>query len=237
MLNVRTEPRLLMNLLVVEDECRMLELLHRGLTEEGHTVSCATDGREGLRMVSDQHFDVVILDVMMPKLGGFEMAHQMRTASNFTPVLMLSAKDTVPDIVNGLDLGADDYMTKPFSFHELLVRLSAITRRKRTSQPTRLQIGGLLLNRVTHEVFHDGVRIALTKREYCLLERLMREAGSVVSREALVESVWGSHSGVETNTLDAYIRLLRNKIEGDYRGKLIRTARGAGYFICPEEQA
>ncbi len=226
-----------MKLLVVEDEPRMLELLRQGLIEEGHTVSCVTDGSAGLEMANDDRFDVVILDVMMPKMNGFEMTRQMRTAKNFTPVLMLTAKDSIPDIVNGLDLGADDYMTKPFSFNELLLRLRAVSRPATIAPATKLQVGSLLLDRSAREVFRDRVRLSLTKKEYCLLERLMHDAGRVVSREALIKAVWGSERAVEGNTLDAFVRLLRKKIEEDHRGKLIRTVRGAGYLICPEEQA
>jgi DNA-binding response OmpR family regulator len=150
---------------------------------------------------------------------------------------MLTAKDTVPDVVKGLDLGADDYLTKPFSFEELLLRLNAVTRRTRTLRSLPSEIGVLVIDRAAHEVFRDGVRISLTKREYCLLERLARNPGAAVSREELIASVWGGQSEVETNTLDAYVRLLRKKIEGEHRGKMIRTIRGVGYVICPEEQA
>jgi DNA-binding response OmpR family regulator len=226
-----------MNLLVVEDERRMLELLHRGLTEEGHTVFCAIDGDEGLAMLCDRQFDAVILDVMMPRVDGFEMAHQMRAANDFTPLLMLTAKDAVPDIVKGLDIGADDYLTKPFSFDELLLRLNAVTRGTRISRPLPAEMGALVIDRAAREVFRNGVRVSLTKREYCLLERLARNPGVVVSREELIASVWGSQNEVETNTLDAYVRLLRNKIEGDHRGQMIRTIRGVGYVVGQEEQA
>ena len=226
-----------MKLLVVEDEPRMLELLRQGLTEEGHNVSCATDGASGLQLANGARFDAVILDVMMPKVDGFEMTRQMRTAKNFTPVLMLTAKDAIPNIVNGLDLGADDYMTKPFSFDELLLRLRAVSRPARMAPTARLQVGALMLDRGAREVFRDGLRLSLTKKEYCLLERLMREAGHVVPREALIEAVWGSACAVEGNTLDAFVRLLRIKIEQNHRDKLIRTVRGAGYLIWPEEQA
>ncbi len=225
-----------MKLLVVEDEPRMLQLLHQGLTEEGHAVSCATDGSDGLRLVNHERFDAVILDVMMPKVNGFDMTRQMRTANNFTPVLILTAKDSVLDIVNGLDLGADDYITKPFSFDELLLRLRALSRPALMAPATRLQIGTLLLDRSSREVFRDGARLCLTRKEYCLLDRLMRDVGRVVSREALVEAVWGPERAVEGNALDAFVRLLRKKIEGGRRGKLIRTVRGAGYLINPEEQ-
>src|SRR5580704_5302621 len=154
-----------MKLLVVEDEPRMLALLRQGLAEEGHTVSCATDGSAGLEMANDDRFDVVILDVMMPNLNGFEMTRQMRTAKNFTPVLMLTAKDSIPDIVDGLDLGADDYMTKPFSFNELLLRIRAISRHTLMTSGTKLQVGGLLLDRSAREVFRNGVRLSLTRKE------------------------------------------------------------------------
>jgi DNA-binding response OmpR family regulator len=217
-----------MKLLVVEDERRMLELLRKGLREEGHSVSCAADGSEGLQMVRDHDFDVVILDVMMPKMNGFELARRMRTENNCTPVLMLTAKDSVPDIVHGLDLGADDYMTKPFSFNELLLRLRAVNRRAVAPRTNQLRVDDLLLDVSTRGVSRDGVRISLTRTEYRLLERLMLEAGEVVPRGILIASV-GREIG--DNTLDAFVRLLRNKIDSDHRQKLIYTVRGVGYVI------
>lgn len=223
-----------MKLLVIEDERRMLELLRRGLSEEGHTVSCAVDGSEGLQMVRDHTFDVVILDVMMPRMNGFELAKRMRTENNFTPVLMLTAKDSVPDVVHGLDLGADDYMTKPFSFNELLLRLRAVNRRALASTRTQLQVGDLLLDPSTREVCRGGKRISLTRTEYGLLERLMRDAGNVVHREILIAFL-GRDAG--SNTLDAFMRLLRNKVDGEERPKLIHTVRGVGYVISAEWQS
>jgi DNA-binding response OmpR family regulator len=225
-----------MKLLVVEDERRMLELLRKGLSEEGHTVTCTVDGSAGLQMVRDHVFDVVILDVMMPKMDGFELAKRMRTENNFTPVLMLTAKDSVPDVVHGLDLGADDYMTKPFSFEELLLRLRAVNRRAATLRTKQLQVGGLLLDLSTREVWRDGRRMNLTRTEYGLLERLMRHAGEVVPRGILI-SCLGSEVG--SNTLDAFVRLLRNKVDGDDndRRKLIHTVRGVGYMIRLEYQS
>jgi DNA-binding response OmpR family regulator len=225
-----------MRLLVVEDEGRMLELLRQGLTEEGHTVECASDGSEGLQKVREGEFDVVILDVMMPKVNGYEVARRMRIENNSTPVLMLTAKDAVPDIVHGLDLGADDYVTKPFSFHELLLRLRALRRRADTAERALCQVGDLFLNHRTREVFRDGERISLTRTEYCLLERLMRDAGQVVRRELLIDSIWGAGQPVTDNSLDAFVRLLRNKVEGNGRQKLIHTVRGAGYVIRAEYQ-
>jgi DNA-binding response OmpR family regulator len=221
-----------MKLLVVEDEPRMLELLRQGLSEEGHTVACAVDGSAGLQMVRDHDFDVVILDVMMSKMDGYELAKRMRAENNSTPVLMLTAKDSVPDIVNGLDVGADDYMTKPFSFNELLLRLRAVHRRAVAPSRTQLQVGDLLLDLSTREVCRDGARISLTRTEYGLLERLMRDAGKVVPREILV-SFLGREVG--SNTLDAFVRLLRNKVDcndsDNDRRKLIHTVRGVGYVI------
>ena len=208
----------------------MLELLRKGLSEEGHTVACASDGSEGLQMVRGHDFDVVILDVMMPKMDGFELARRMRAEKNCTPILMLTAKDSVPDIVNGLDLGADDYVTKPFSFSELLLRLRAVTRCAVAPRRTRLQVGDLFLDPASREVYRDGVRINLTRTEYSLLERLMRDAGEVIPREILIAS---SGREMGSNTLDAFVRLLRSKIDCGYndRRKLIHTVRGVGYFI------
>lgn len=221
-----------MKLLVIEDESRMLELLHKGLSEEGHMVSCAADGSQGLQEVRDHNFDIIILDVMMPKMNGFELAKRMRLENNFTPILMLTAKDSVPDVVHGLDLGADDYMTKPFSFDELLLRLRAV-HRAAASRKTQLQVSDLLLNISTREVSRDRMRISLTRTEYQLLERLMLRAGEVVSREALIAS-FGRQMG--NNSLDAFMRLLRNKIDVDDRRKLIHTVRGVGYVISADWQ-
>jgi DNA-binding response OmpR family regulator len=223
-----------MRLLVVEDELRMLELLRRGLTEEGHTVLCATDGNEAWLKLQEQEFDVVILDVMLPKMSGFELALQVRTQKNATPILMLTAKDSVPDIVHGLDLGADDYMTKPFSFNELLLRLRAVKRRASACQPPKLQVADLWLDPVTHQVSRAGEAISLTRTEYSLLERLMSNAGRVVPRDMLILSVWGRKPEIEDNTLDAFMRLLRHKIDNHGRQRLIRTVRGVGYTLRPE---
>ena len=223
-----------MRLLVVEDEPRMLELLRRGLIEEGHTVLCAVDGNQAWLELREQEFDVVILDVMLPRMSGFELALQMRTEKNFTPVLMLTAKDSVPDIVQGLDLGADDYMTKPFSFNELLLRLRAVKRRASACQPPRLQVADLWLDTMTHEVSRAGEAISLTRTEYNLLERLMSNAGRVVPRDMLILSVWGRKPEIEDNTLDAFMRLLRHKIDNHGRERLIQTVRGVGYMMRPE---
>jgi DNA-binding response OmpR family regulator len=225
-----------MNVLIVEDEPRMVELLRKGLEEEGHAVMCATDGIEGLELSRNQQFDVIILDVMLPKLDGYALAERLRAEKIPTPVLMLTAKDGVQDIVRGLDLGADDYMTKPFSFQELLARLRAVKRRKFVPQSASLQVADLVLNSATREVSRDGTPILLTRTEYGLLQHLMERAGKVVPRERLIESVWGFDRDIEANTLDVFVRLLRNKVDGNGREKLIHTVRGVGYMIRAESR-
>lgn len=223
-----------MELLLVDDERRMLELLRRGLTREGHSVACAADGSEGLIKVRESRFDIVILDVMMPRMDGFEMAQRMRMEENQTPILMLTAKDTILDVVHGLDLGADDYIVKPFSFSELLLRLKAVNRRARLSHRRELTVGDLLMNFCTREVWRADTRISLTRTEYCLLEVLMRDPGRVVPRDTLIASL---NREVTANTLEAFVRLLRNKIDCDGRRKLIHTVRGVGYLISTEGDA
>jgi DNA-binding response OmpR family regulator len=225
-----------MKVLIVEDEKRMVTLLRKGFEEEGHIVVCASDGVEGLDLARNQDFDVIVLDVMMPKLDGYGFAEILRAEKIPSPILMLTAKDAVEDIVHGLDLGADDYMTKPFSFQELLARLRAIKRRKFTPQATVLQVGDLSLNSATREVWRGGKLVTLTRTEYGLLEHLMDRAGKVVPRERLIESVWGYDRNIEDNTLDAFMRLLRNKVDGGGRAKLIHTIRGVGYAIRSESQ-
>ncbi len=215
----------------------MVELLRKGLTEEGHTVLCASNGREGLEMARAYEFDVIILDVMMPKLNGYELAEKLRRERVATPMLMLTAKDTIPDLVRGLDAGADDYMTKPFAFEELLARLRAVKRRAPVPQLPKLQVGNLSLDPATREVSRAGMAVLLTRTEYNLLERLMDRAGKVVSRRSLIEAVWGFEREIEDNTLDAFVRLLRAKIDIEGQSKLIHTVRGVGYMIRAEAQS
>lgn len=223
-----------MKLLVVEDEVRMVELLRKGLSEEGHTVVCARDGSEGLDLARNYEFDAIILDVMMPKLNGYQVAQRLRSEHIATPLLMLTAKDSVPDLVRGLDSGADDYLTKPFAFEELLARLRAVKRRAPVPQQTKLQVGNLVVDPATREVSRAGTDILLTRTEYNLLERLMYRPGKVVSRRSLIEAVWGFDREIEENTLDAFVRLLRTKIDTKGQAKLIHTVRGVGYMIRSE---
>jgi DNA-binding response OmpR family regulator len=220
-----------MNLLIVEDEPRMAELLRKGLTEEGHTATAVRDGAQGLELAKNYEFDVIILDIMLPRLSGYDLVKRLRTEKIRTPVLMLTARDSVPDIVRGLDLGADDYMTKPFSFDELVARLRAVKRRVAAAEDTRLRIGDLVVDAASREVHRGEQRIPLTRTEYNLLERLVYRPGRVVSRRALIESVWGFDREIEGNTLDAFMHLLRAKVDAPGRPKLIHTVRGIGYMV------
>lgn len=223
-----------MKLLVVEDETRMIELLRKGLSEEGHTVVCGRDGDEGLDLARSYEFDAIILDVMLPKLNGYDIAQRIRQEKIATPILMLTAKDAVPDLVRGLDAGADDYLTKPFAFEELLARLRAVKRRAPVPQPNKLQVADLVLDPATRAVSRAGTDIFLTRTEYNLLERLMDRAGKVVPRHSLIEAVWGFDREIEENTLDAFVRLLRTKVDANHQPKLIHTVRGVGYVIRSE---
>src|SRR5580700_10827503 len=225
-----------MKLLIVEDEARMADLLHKGLTEEGHTATCASDGAEGLALAKSYEFDVIILDIMMPKLSGYEMAKRLRSEKVRTPILMLTARDSVPDIVKGLDLGADDFMTKPFSFDELVARLRAVKRRAMAAEDAHLHVADLVIDPASREVLRGESRVSLTRTEYNLLERLMYRAGKVVSRRSLIESVWGFDREIEENTLDAFMRLLRLKVDLPGHPKLVHTVRGVGYMIRSDVQ-
>ena len=224
-----------MRILVVEDDRAMAGLLQKGLTEESHMVSVASDGRTGLEMAEAYSFDVIVLDWMLPRMDGLEVARRLRRERNGTPILMLTARDDVPDIVKGLDVGADDYLTKPFSFAEFLARLRALGRRPKSPPVgSQLEIGDLSLDSKTRQVFRGRHELRLTATEYKLLEFLMRRAGAVASRRAIVEAVWGLGADVEENTLDAFVRLLRTKVDHGHKQKLIHTIRGYGYCLREE---
>ncbi len=209
----------------------MAALLKRGLEREGHVTSVARDGPEGLHFASSRPFDVVLLDVMLPKLDGFEVARSLRKNGCRTPILMLTAKDAPKDIVNGLDFGADDYLTKPFSFDELLARIRALARRGPIPVPTVLKVGTLTLDPASREVRRGSREIELTPREFRLLETLMRRAGKVQSRDALIEAVWGHESDVEPNTVDVFIGTLRRKVDSAKDPPLLQTVRGIGFCL------
>jgi two-component system response regulator MprA len=220
-----------MRLLVVEDEKRMAELLRKGLEEEGYVVAIALDGPTGLAMARASIFELILLDIMLPGMDGYSVARRLRSDSISTPILMLTARDAAPDVVQGLDLGADDYLTKPFSFDVLLARIRALLRRGHAPLSPQLQVGALRLDPAAHEVHRGAERIALTRTEFHLLEYLMRRMGQVVPRATLIEAVWGYERDIESNTLDAFIRLLRTKLEGKEGPRLIQTVRGVGYTI------
>jgi DNA-binding response OmpR family regulator len=220
-----------MQVLIVEDERRMAELLRRGLEEEGHSAVLAENGRDGLAMAKSHQFDVILLDVMLPGLDGFSVVKKLRAECNQTPILILTARDATSEMVKGLNLGADDYLVKPFSFEVLLARMRAISRRQVIAQPPVLQVADLTLDPSAHEVARGGRKIALTRTEFGLLELLMNRAGSVVTRDNLIESVWGFDSEVRGNTLDQFIRMLRDKVDTEGVAKLIRTVRSVGYCL------
>ncbi len=223
-----------MRILVAEDEAQMAALLRQGLTEEGHHVTIAPDGRQALDFAAAAEFDLILLDVMLPHLDGFQVARRLRESRNQTPLLMLTARDAPGDVVKGLDLGADDYLTKPFSFEILLARVRAVGRRGPIPQPLFLEAAGLRMNRTTHETQRDGRPIELTRTEAAILELLMLNCGRVVTRDALLERVWGCDSDIRGNTVDAFVGLLRAKIETPGQDRLIRTVRGVGYSLRAE---
>ncbi|HLH01436.1 MAG TPA: response regulator transcription factor [Bryobacteraceae bacterium] len=220
-----------MHILAVEDEPSMAGLLHSALSDEGHIVTLAVNGNDALSTALAGRFDLIVLDIMLPGMDGFEVARQLRKARIQTPLLILTARDTPRDIVRALDAGADDYLTKPFSLDVFLARVRAVSRRGDIPRSVSIEAGGLVLNTSTRRVTRAGRLIALTRREYSLLELLLRNKGRVLSRSAIVEAVWGYDADIEENTLDAFIRLLRNKIEAPGMPRLIRTVRGVGYAL------
>jgi two-component system response regulator MprA len=220
-----------MRVLIIEDEKAMAELLKKGLEEENHRVALALDGMEGLELAKVYEFDAIVLDLMLPRVDGFEVVRRIRHAGNQTPVLILTARDAVPDIVKGLDLGADDYLTKPFSFEIFLARLRTVARRGSAPRPTCLHVADLTLDPASRQAIRGRKEMRLSPTEYRLLELLMRRAGQVLSRTAIVEAVWGLENDIEENTLDAFVRLLRVKVDKGFRLKLIHTVRGIGYCL------
>jgi DNA-binding response OmpR family regulator len=220
-----------MHILIVEDEPEMACLLTRGLEEESCQVSIARDGRAALELSASQAFDVILLDVMLPKMDGLEVAKQLRRREEETPVLMLTARDALGDIVKGLDAGADDYLTKPFSFVELLARMRALVRRQQFRRKNVLEVQDLVLDLTSHRSFRAGKEIYLSLTEFRLMELLARNAARIVSRHEILSNVWGPGRGVSENTLDAFVRLLRKKVDDGAELKLINTHRGFGYSL------
>jgi len=222
--------------LVVEDEVKMAGLLKRGLEEEGYAVDTAGDGREALWLATENPYDAIVLDVMLPDLDGFEVCRRLRDAGRWSPVLMLTARDAVPDRVEGLDAGADDYLTKPFSFAELLARVRALVRRGTPERPPALGAGNLTLDPATRRVARGDATIELTAKEFALLEFLMRHPGEVLSRTRLIEHVWDFAYEGDSNVVDVYVRYLREKVDRPFGMNSIETVRGAGYRLREERE-
>ena len=220
-----------MRILLIEDDTRLSNLLQSGLREEEHVVYTANDGQEGLEMAQAAGFDAIVLDLTLPVLDGLIVARRLRESGNQTPLLMLTARDSMADVVKGLDIGADDYLTKPFSFQVLLARLRAVSRRGPIPRAVCLQLGDLRLDTATRQVSRAGQALSLTPREYGILELLLRNAGRPLRRDAILEAVWGFRADVEENTVEAFVRLLRNKVDAPFNVRLIHTVRGVGYCL------
>lgn len=221
-----------MYVLVVEDERRLAQLMRKVLEEEGHTVDLAHDGEEGLHMAEEGTHDVIVLDVMLPEMDGVTVCQTLRRSRKETPVLLLTALDGVDDRVRGLDAGADDYLTKPFAFQELLARIRALGRRKVESRdPQELVFNGLVLDLRKRRVQRDGENVDLSPKEFSLLEFLMRNQGRVVTRMQILDHLWGYDFATDSNLVDVYVAYLRRKVDKDAEHRLIRTVRGVGYAL------
>jgi two-component system OmpR family response regulator len=221
-----------MTVLLVEDDDVIAEFVAKGLREAGYAVDRAHDGEEGLELALRNAYDAAVVDVMLPRRDGLSLIDQLRRRGRTTPVLILSARRSVDDRVRGLQTGGDDYLVKPFAFSELLARLQALLRRASgVAEPTRLEVGPLRLDLLTRDVEREGVRLDLRPREYALLEYLMRNAGRVVSRTAILSHVWGYSFDPHTNAVDVLVSRLREKLDRDFETKLLHTVRGAGYVL------
>ena len=220
-----------MRILVVEDEVKMASFIKRGLEEEGSAVDISSDGQDGLYRASSGSYDLIVLDITLPLMDGLEVCRKLRENRVSTPILLLTARDSVDMKVRGLDSGADDYLTKPFAFAELLARIRALRRRDRTEVNLRLQIGDLTLDPLTRRVTRASQPITLTSKEFALLECFMRHPDQVLSRTVLSENVWDETFDSFTNVIDVYVNYLRNKIDRNFPTKLIHTVRGSGYVM------
>jgi two-component system, OmpR family, response regulator len=217
--------------LVVEDERKMAALLLRGLVEEGYAADVARTGEDALRMARSTAYDAILLDVMLPGLDGFGLCRELRSSGVWTPILMLTARDDILDRVAGLDAGADDYLTKPFSFAELLARLRALARRTLAERPTVLAVGSLRLDPATQQVWRGDVAIELSAKEFALLETFMRRPGQVLSRQDLLEHTWDGANENRSNVVDVYVGYLRTKLDRPFGRRSIETVRGSGYRL------
>lgn len=224
-----------MRILVVEDEKKVASFIKRGLEEEKYEVETALDGEEGLKMAAEKPYDLVVLDWMLPKKDGLSVVKELREKKNATPVLMLTAKDSLEDIIAGLDSGSDDYLTKPFAFAELLARVRALLRRSEMDKGAEIRFADLRLDPVTHKVWRKDKEIDLTAKEYGLLEYFMRNPNQVLTRTMIADHVWDYTFDTFTNIIDVYVNYLRKKIDREADKKLIHTVRGVGYIFKEED--
>jgi len=224
-----------MKVLVVEDELKMASLLLRGFRKNGHAADVARTGEDAIWMVAAADYDAIVLDVMLPGMDGFETLGVLREQGRWTPVLMLTARDSVEDRIAGLDVGADDYLTKPFSFAELLARLRAIVRRGPVDRPTILEVGDLRLDPATRQAWRGTTEIELTAKEFALLEAFMRRPGEVLSRDHLLEQAWDMGYDNRSNVIAVYVNYLRDKIDRPFGANSLTTVRGAGYRLREDE--
>lgn len=220
-----------MRVLVVEDESRLAQALRAGLQHEGHSVDVAGDGAEGLWYARENSYDVIVLDLMLPVLNGYQVCRQLRQDQIWTPVLMLTARDAETDMIGGLDAGADDYVTKPFSFEVLVARLRSLARRRVTERPTVLEAGGLSLDPATRRVTREDVLIEVTAREFAVLETLLRNRDVVVTKQQLIDAVWGFDFEGDPNIVEVYVGRLRRKVDKPFATNTVQTVRGTGYRI------
>jgi two-component system, OmpR family, response regulator len=224
-----------MRVLVVEDEVKMAGLIRRGLIEDGHAADVAATGEDAIWMAQGHPYDAIVLDVMLPQLSGFDTCRRLRNEGVWSPVLMLTARDAVDDRVAGLDAGADDYLTKPFSFAELLARLRALTRRGGVERPATLAVDDLRLDPATRRTWRGEIEIQLSPKEFALLETFMRRPGQVLTRLQLLEHAWDFAYENRSNVIDVYIRYLREKIDRPFGTTSLETVRGVGYRLRAEE--
>jgi DNA-binding response OmpR family regulator len=220
-----------MTILVIEDEIKITRFIKKGLEMEHYTVDTAYDGKEGLEKAEINDYDLIILDIMLPELDGISVCNKIREKKIETPIIMLTARDTIDDRIKGLDAGADDYLTKPFAFGELLARIRALLRREKTVKTTKLKVADLVLNPATHEVHRGDKEISLSSKEYRLLDYMMRRPGNVCTRTMIGEHIWGYSFKDDSNVIDVYISYLRKKIDSGFHNRLIHTVRDVGYKI------
>ena len=222
-----------MRILVIEDELKVARFLKKGLEAEGYEVETAADGKSGEKLARTEAYDLILLDVLLPKKGGFEILHDLRKDEIRIPILMLTARSTTEDIVGGLDQGADDYLTKPFAFTELLARIRSLMRRGTVK--TKLKYIDLALDTIARKASRAGKQIELTAREYALIEYFIRNRGKLISRQELAKEIWGYNFDPGTNVVDVYVNHLRNKIDADSAVKLVQTERGKGYYLSDKK--